>query len=244
MEHQQAQDVQSKAKSFLQAKWFPGAIATLALVISIGGHGFTAFNSVGYAEMSNKIDNLQSRLSMTERADGNQDHLIQALQGEVVKQARAIQSLQGEIAAMRKTHAEQSADAKPTSSGFEAVRQEGLKNAELGKREKQPKANGVNARFDELIRSRMKPYYEQPPRRPGPEHMEDDDLVVLQFAVDRRGTILDVQVANTSGQMEFDNNALKAALRMNAIPEISRLNEEAYAQVKVFRLAVTPGQMK
>jgi len=244
MEQQQAQDVQSKAKSFLQAKWFPGAIATLALAISIGGHAFTALNSVGYAKMSNKLDNLESLQGMTERADTNLDHLIQALQGEVVKQARAIQSLHGEIAALRKTHAEQSADAKSKPSGFEAIRQEGLRNAELGKREKQPLANGVNPRFDELIRTRMKPYYEQPPRRPGPERMDDDDLVVLQFAVDRQGTILDVQVANTSGQMEFDNNALKAALRMNAIPEISRLNDEAYAQLKVFRLAVTPGQMK
>lgn len=244
MEQQQGQDVQSKAKSFLQAKWFPSAIASLALAIAIGGHAFTAINSVGFAKMSNKIDNLESFQGLTERADGNQDRLIQTLQGEVVKQARTIQSLQSELAEMRREQTEHKSDTKSKPAGFEAVNQEALKGAERAKQEQRPLANGVNPRFDQLIRSRMKPQWEEPPRRPGAESMDDEDVVVLQFAVDRQGTLLDVQVANTSGQIEFDNSAVKAALRMNAIPEIARLNDEAYAQVKVFRLSITPGQMK
>jgi TonB family protein len=74
--------------------------------------------------------------------------------------------------------------------------------------------------------------------------VDDEDTVVLQFSVDRKGWVTDVQVANTSGVIEFDNSAIKAALRMNTIPEIARLNDQAYAQIKVFRLAITPLDMK
>ena len=52
MEQDQALEIQSKAKSFFKAKWFPTAASSLALVIAIGGHAFTAINSVGYVAVS------------------------------------------------------------------------------------------------------------------------------------------------------------------------------------------------
>lgn len=243
MEQQQGQDVQSKAKAYLQAKWLPGAVAVLALVIAIGGHAFTAINSIGFAKMSNKIDSLESFQTSTEKADGNQDRLLQGLQGEVVKQVRTIQALQAELAELRQAQAEHKTDTKAKPAGFDAVNQEAVRAASLAKKEQRPLANGVNPRFDQLIRSRMKPYWEAPPRRPGAEGMDDEDVVVLQFALDRQGNILDVQVANTSGQIEYDNSVVKAALRMAAIPEIARLTDEAFAQVKAFRLSIAPGQL-
>ena len=51
MEQDQALEIQSKAKSFFKAKWFPTAASSLALVIAIGGHAFTAINSVGYLSL-------------------------------------------------------------------------------------------------------------------------------------------------------------------------------------------------
>lgn len=243
MEQQHSVDNMAKAKSFLQAKWFPGTIASLALVISIGGHTFTAINSVGYAKMSNKIDNLESFQGVTERADGKQDHALQALQSELTKQQRLVQSLVAEIKDLRSLKSEARTDTK-VPSGFEAVNQEARSQEAAAKTEQQPLQNGVNERFDSLVRSRMKQHWEAPPVRPGREHVDDEDTVVLQFAVDRNGWVTDVQVANTSGVIEFDNSAVKAALRMNSIPEIARLSVQAYAQIKVFRLAVAPQHMK
>ncbi|HBO7921181.1 TPA: energy transducer TonB, partial [Pseudomonas aeruginosa] len=101
-----------------------------------------------------------------------------------------------------------------------------------------------NERFDNLVRTRMKQHWEAPPVRPGREHVDDEDTVVLQFIVDRQGWISDVQVANSSGIVEFDNSAVKAALRMNSIPEIGRLSDQAYLQIKAFRLAISPVHMK
>lgn len=243
MEQQQSPDNLTKAKSFLQAKWFPGAIASLALVISIGGHTFTAFNSVGLAKISNSIDNLEAFRGVTERADGSQDHALQALQGELTKQQRTIQSLQNEVKELRTLKTEAKAESK-MPSGFEAVNEEARRQEAAAKTEQQPLKNGVNERFDNLVRTRMKQHWEAPPVRPGREHVDDEDTVVLQFIVDRQGWISDVQVANSSGIVEFDNSAVKAALRMNSIPEIGRLSDQAYLQIKAFRLTISPVHMK
>ncbi|MEX6780176.1 TonB family protein [Pseudomonas aeruginosa] len=243
MEQQQSPDNLTKAKSFLQAKWFPGAIASLALVISIGGHTFTAFNSVGLARMSNSIGNLEAFQGVTERADGNQDHALQALQAELAKQQRSVLSLQAEVKELRSLKAEVKSDNK-MPSGFEAVNEEARRQEAAAKNEQQPLQNGVNERFDNLVRTRMKQHWEAPPVRPGREHVDDEDSVVLQFTVDRQGWISDVQIANSSGIVEFDNSVVKAALRMNAIPEIGRLSDQAYLQIKAFRLAISPPHMK
>lgn len=243
MEQQQSPDNLTKTKSFLQAKWFPVAIASLALVISIGGHTFTAVNSVELAKMSNSIDNLEAFRGVTERADGGQDHALQALQAELTKQQRTIQSLQNEVKELRSLKTKVKSDSKmPT--GFEAVNEEARRQEAAAKAEQQPLKNGVSDRFDNLVRTRMKQHWEAPPVRPGREHVDDEDTVVLQFTVDRQGWITDVQVANTSGVIEFDNSAVKAALRMNSIPEIGRLSDEAYLQIKAFRLAINPLHMK
>lgn len=244
MEQHETLETQSKAKSFFKAQWFPTAAASLALVISIGGHAFTAINTVGYVKSANKVENLEAFQAATQRVDGGQDRAIQTLNAEVGKLIRTNQSLQTEVAELRQAVAAAKTDSKSTPAGFDAVNQEALQRAQQAKKEQRPLPNGVNERFDNLVRTRMVPFFEQPPRRPGAESMDDEDIVVLQFAVDRTGLLTDVQVANTSGQIEFDNSAVKAALRMNAIPEIGRLNDQAYAQVKVFRLAITPGQMK
>lgn len=244
MEQHQTLETQSKVKSFFKAQWFPTAASSLALVISIGGHAFTAINTVGYVKSANKVENLEAFQAATQRVDGGQDRAIQALNAEVGKLIRTNQSLQTETAELRQALVAAKTDSKSTPAGFDAVNQEALQRAQQAKKEQRPLPNGVNERFDNLVRTRMQPFFEQPPRRPGAESMDDEDVVVLQFAVDRTGLLTDVQVANTSGQIEFDNSAVKAALRMNAIPEIGRLNDQAYAQVKVFRLAITPGQMK
>nr|CEK42137.1 hypothetical protein PQBR57_0184 [Pseudomonas fluorescens SBW25] len=237
-------EIQSRAKAFFKAKWFPSAVSALALVIAIGGHGFTALNSVGYVKSANRIESLEAAQAATQRADGSQDRAIQVLNAEQSKSQRAIQILQAENAELRKQLAEPHSQSKSAPAGFEPVNREALQRAEIAKKENRPLANGVNERFDNLVRTRMQPFFEEPPRRPGAESMDDEDVVVLQFAVDRAGMISDVQVANTSGQIEFDNSAVKAALRMGSIPEIARLNDQAYAQVKAFRLAINPAQMK
>lgn len=244
MEQHQVLEIQSRAKSFFKAKWFPTAASSLALVISIGGHAFTAFNSVGYVKLANNIESLEAFKEATQGADGSQDREIQGLKSEVGKLLRTVQVLQTENAEMRQAQTASRADSKATPVGFDAVNKEAMQRAELARKEQRPLPNGVNERFDNLVRSRMQPFFEAPPRRPGAESMDDEDVVVLQFAVNRTGLLTDVQVANTSGQIEFDNSAVKAALRMNAIPEIARLNDQAYAQVKAFRLAISPGQMK
>lgn len=244
MEQDQALEVQSKAKSFFKAKWFPTAASSLALVIAIGGHAFTAINSIGYVESANKIESLEAFQAATQRADGSQDRAIQALSAEMAKVVRTVQALQSEVAELKTAQREPATESKSTPAGFDSVNQEALQHAQLAQKEQRPLPNGVNERFDNLVRTRMQPNFEEPPRRPGAESMDDDDVVVLQIAVDRGGQLTDVQVANTSGQIEFDNSAVKAALRMGAIPEIGRLNDQAYAKVRVFRLAITPGQMK
>ena len=90
MEQDQALEIQSKAKSFFKAKWFPTAASSLALVIAIGGHAFTAINSVGYVESANKIDSLEAFQAATQRADGSQDRAIQALNAEMAKVVRTV----------------------------------------------------------------------------------------------------------------------------------------------------------
>lgn len=245
MEQQQGLDnAESKAKSFLQAKWFPTTISILALIISIGGHAFTATNSVGYVTLANKIRSLETAQELTQRTDGTQDRAVQILNSELAKHVRAIQILQEDYAQLRKAQTEKKSDSTDVPTGNKSVREEAQRQAETARVEKQPKANGVNERFDSLIRSRMKPHWDQLPTRTGDEKIDDDDMVVLQFQVDRQGTVQDVQVANSSGQMELDNSAVKAALRMNVIPEIAGLNDQAYAQIRVFRLSITPAQMK
>lgn len=242
MEQQQDQGVQSRAKAFLRAKWLPLATAVLALAIAIGGHAFTAGLSVGFAKMLNKIESLEAFQSSTENADGNQDRQLQALQSELVKQVRTIQSLQLEVAELRKLESERRSESNAKPAGFDAAHREGSRAASLAIKQR-PVAVGVNPRFDQLIRSRMKPFWELPPRQAGAEGIAGEDMVVLQFDLDRQGSIVDVQVANTSGQSEYDKSVVAAAKRMGAIPEIAGLTDEAFAQVKAFRLSITPNQL-
>ena len=244
MEQQQTLVTKAKVKSFFKAQWFPSAVASLALVISIGGHAFTAFNSVGFVESANKIEGLEAFQATTQRVDGAQDRAIQTLSAELGKLTRTLQLLQAENAELRQSQKDSKTGSKSLPSGFEAVKQQAMQNAQLAKKEQHPLSNGVNERFDKLVRTRMQPFFEIAPTRPGAESVDDDDVVVLQLAVDRTGRLTDVQVASTSGQIEFDNGAVKAALRMNTIPEIGRLNDQTYSQVKVFRLSITPDQMK
>lgn len=243
MEQHQTLEIQSKAKAFFQAKWFPTAAASLALVISIGGHAFTAFNSVGYVTSANKIESLEAFQATTQQVDGGQDRALQALNAELGKAVRSVQSLQTEIAELRQAQIAAKPEPKPTQARLDAVNQEALQHARQAKNEQRLHTIGVNERFDNLVRTRMQQFFVVPPHQPGAESLESDDVVVLQFAVDRTGLLTAVQVAISSGQIEFDNSAVKAALRMSAIPEIGRLNDQVYAQIKVFRLAITPSQM-
>ena len=69
MEQQKVLEAKTKAKSLLQAKWFPGAIASVALVIAIGGHAFTGWNSVGLAKLWNQVEGLEAFKLLTQRSD-------------------------------------------------------------------------------------------------------------------------------------------------------------------------------
>lgn len=242
MSQQQALDAQARARSLLQAKWFPGAIASLALVIAIGGHAFTAFNSVGYATMANKIDSIQASLITTARVDRNQDVAVQALQADLAKALRQNQAMHSDIEQLKQYQAEHKAEIRKVADAQEA--QEAQIQAEHTKAEQRLKKTGVNERFDALIRTRMKPHWEAPVRAPGAEPVKDNVVAVIEFTVDRQGQVTDVQVATTSGEADFDASAVKAGERMAVIPEIPRLNDLAYSQIKVFRLSVTPAAFK
>ncbi|MPQ69372.1 energy transducer TonB [Pseudomonas sp. MWU12-2323] len=242
MEQQKVLDAQTKAKSLLQAKWFPGAIASVALVIAIGGHAFTGWNSVSLAKLWNQVEGLEAFKLTTQRSDSNQDRAIQVLQADLRNLQRVNQQLQTDVADLRKSIAEQKRYTKQTPADVESVNQGTKSSGEAVSSEKHPLPIGVNERFDNLIRSRMKPYWEAPPRRAG-EEGGSDDTVVIQFRVDRQGSITEVQVVSTSGQMELDNSAVKAALKMGSIPEIAHLNNQAYAQVQNFRLSITSSSM-
>ena len=214
------------------------SIASVALVIAIGGHAFTGWNSVGLAKLWNQVEGLEAFKLLTQRSDGNQDRAIQALQAELRNQQRANQQLQTDMADLRKSIAELKLESKQAQAGMESVNQEAMRSSEAAKFEKRSLPSGVNERFDSLIRSRMKPYWEAPARRPG-----EESVVVIQFRVDRQGSIMEVQVANTSGQPDYDNSAVKAALKMGSIPEVANLNNQAYAQVQNFRLSITSSSM-
>ncbi|MFL1449434.1 energy transducer TonB [Pseudomonas tritici] len=245
MDRNNGQDTtDDKVKSFTQGKWFPVAIAGLALAISIGGHTFTAFNSVGFVTASNKIDSIESTLSQTVQANDTQDRAIQTLHAQLTKALTDIQLQNDVIAKLRKNASESKHDSTALPAGYKSVREEAVRQTKAAEGETAPLVNGVNKRFDTLIRSRMKPHFDPLPVRVGEDKIDDDDMVVLQFQVDRQGAIQDVQVASSSGQIELDNSAVKAALRMNSIPEIAGLNDQAYAQVRNFRLGITPSHMR
>ena len=244
MEQQQTLETKAKVKSFFKAQWFPSAVASLALVISIGGHAFTAFNSVGFVESATKIEGLEAFQATTQQVDGAQDRAIQSMSAELGTLSRIVHALQAENAVLRQSQIDSKKGSKSTPSGSDAIKKQALQNAQFAKKEQHPLPNGVNERFDSLVRKRMQPFFEIVPTRPGAESLDDDDVVVLQIAVDRTGRLTDVQVASTSGQIEFDNSAVKAALRMSTIPEIGSLNDQTYSQVKAFRLSITQDQMK
>lgn len=235
---------EAKVKSFVQGKWFPVALAGLALAVSFGGHAFTASNAVGFVTASNKIESLETSLAQANASNDAQDRAIQTLQSHLNKASADVQQLNQRLEKLAaEARTAKSSDGE-LPAGYKSVREEAFRQAEAAQAEKQPLANGVNERFDTLIRSRMKPHWDQFPARVGEDKIDDEDMVVLQFQVDRQGLIQDVQVANTSGQIELDNSAVKAALRMNSIPEIAGLNDQAYAQIRNFRLAITPAHMK
>jgi TonB family protein len=243
MEHQTVLDAEARAKSFLQAKWFPGAIAAVALIIAIGGHTFTGWNSVNLAKMNNQVDGLEAFKATSQSSDSNQDRAIQGLQTDARNLQRTVQQLQAEVAELRKASTAQKRESRPAPATVEALDPVAVKQAEKFKAEETPLPTSVNERFDNLIRSRMKPYWEAPAVRPGEEAVNDKTMAILQFRVDRQGAVTDVQVANTSGHIEFDNAAIKAALKMDSIPEIAGLNNQAYAHVQNFRLAVSLASM-
>lgn len=224
---------------FLKAKWFPTAIASLALVISIGGHTFTGFNTVNLAEVSNKVDGLESFKHTAESAGGNRDRALQVLNAETLRQKRVIEALQVENRRLASMTSDKSGSDASTGSGFKATQNQAANDSQLAQRETKPLPNGVNESFDELVIKRMKPHWESPPTRPG-EKTESDDVVVLGFQLARNGRIQNVQVANTSGMIEFDTSVMKAALRMQEIPEVARMSDGSYAHVANFRLAFSP----
>ena len=234
---------EAQPKSFLKAKWFPVAASSLALVIAIGGHAFTALNSVQVANHGNRIDGLEAFKQTTETASGGRDREFQTLQAEVGRLQRQSDEQRAEIAQL-KTTKPQTVDKSELPAGFAPVNEQAQRQSELAKAETKPLPNGVSAKFDSVIRARMKPFWEQPPVRRGGEYMDAEDIVVLQFQVERNGYIRNVVVANTSGQIEFDNAAVKAALRMGEIPEIASLSDQNYQRVAQFRISFNQDSFK
>jgi TonB family protein len=230
-------------KSFLKAKWYPVAASTLALVIAIGGHAFTAFNSVQVANHGNRIDGLEAFKLTTENAYGGRDREFQALQAELGRLQRQGDEQRAEIAQL-KAIKPSTVDKSEKAAASTQENEKAQHQSESAKTETKPLPNGVSPKFDSVIRDRMKPYWEQPPALHGGENMDAEDIVILQFKVERNGFISNVGVANTSGQIEFDNAAVKAALRMAQIPEIARLNDQSYQRVSQFRIAFNQDSFK
>lgn len=238
----QQQQANEKGQSFLQAKWFSPAIATLALVIAIGGHAFTAINTVGTVGLSTKLSTLETLPLMMQESDTKQDQAIRALQAEIsnlsgvlAAQQRKIAALEGNVKSVAQTS---------VNGEYKALNETALAQREASETEKQPLKNGVNQQFDNLVRNRIKANWIQPPVRTDEERADDEDIVVLLFAVERNGWITDVSIANTSGVMDFDNAVIEAALRTSSIPEIARASDQVYSQVKTFRLEVSPAHMR
>lgn len=152
---------EAQPKSFLKAKWFPVAASSLALVIAIGGHAFTALNSVQVANHGNRIDGLEAFKQTTETASGGRDREFQTLQAEVGRLQRQSDEQRAEIAQL-KTTKPQTVDKSELPAGFAPVNEQAQRQSELAKAETKPLPNGVSAKFDSVIRARMKPFWEQP----------------------------------------------------------------------------------
>jgi TonB family protein len=245
MEHQTVLDAEARAKSFLQAKWFPGAIAVVSLVIAIGGHAFTGWNSVSVAKMKNQVNGLEVFKTTTQSSDSNQDRAIQILQTDDRNLLRAVQQMQVQIAELSKANAElrRERDTKTAQAETQPLDSVAQKPFSATESDSIPLPTSVNERFDSLIRSRMKPFWVVPVTQPGEQPVDNKTMVILQFRVDRQGAVTEVLIANPSGHSEFDIAAVNAALKMNSIPEVAGLNNRAYAHVQTFRLAVSPASM-
>ncbi|MCF5381915.1 hypothetical protein GIW05_00060 [Pseudomonas syringae] len=246
MEQQKVSDAHARAMSFLQAKWFPGALSAVALVIAFGGHVFTASNSVGVAKLSNLLEGLQAFKIATQRSDGAQDRAIQSAQTELRNQQRINQQLQDQVTELKTFVQEQKLaaqlESQKATEAAEKVKESEHK-AELTKAKPLPLPIGVNERFDTLIRARMKLHWEAPASIAGAESSEKHAVAGLVIRVDRQGTITDVQVGTTSGYNEFDISAMSAALKLRLIPEIAGLNELAFSKVQLFKLWVSPASL-
>lgn len=228
----------------LQAKWFPLVLSGLALTISIGGHAFTSNNTVNITELINKVTALNDFRDMADEGNSRRDRQIQALRSEQVRQQEVIKALQAELEQAKASSVSSTGSAAALPAASQSLFDEAQRQAAMSRTETEPLANGVNSDFDRSVRRAMKPHYIAPPARQG-ERVEDDDMVVLQFQVDRSGNIRDVQVANTSGFVEYDNAVVKAALRLQRIPEVASMSVEAYKQIaRNFRLAVMPMHLR
>ena len=229
--------------SFLKARWMPITISVLALVIALGGHGFTVFNTVSTTELNTKLDGLEAFKTRTENDDSARDKRIQLLQTELIRQRRVISELETTVRELKTSLAGKESSGSALPPGFEAAQERAKTEEALAANETNPQPNGVSQAFDDLVIQRMKPYWEAPPTRQG-EKTDDEDLVVLHFKLRRDGRLTDVNIANTSGMIEFDNSVLKAALRMQSIPEVARMSDASFARVASFRLEFSPNMLK
>lgn len=231
----------AESRSFLQANWFPGAIASLALVVAIGGHAFTGLNSVQLTELQNNVMGLEGSQTAQQAGDNSRDHTLRTLEAELLRHRRAIITLREELAALKsKPSSESDADRERQADRGAPV--ETSDGAPAAQGVAQPLPNGVSAVFDDLVRSRLKRHWEG--ARGTNERIWDDDVVVLEFRLRRDGSVQYVEIADTSGTIEFDNSVLKAALRMGAVPEVARMTDESYKKVATFQLAVNPVSLR
>lgn len=234
---------QAAATTFLQAKWFPATVALVSLAISIGGHTFTRFHSIALAEQQNNVSALTADMASTQQADVTQDRALQTLYAELQRQRQQIAALQSQLSKHQHSDPTGSGSSAQLPAGFEAVQAQAEQEEAMAANEQAPLPNGVSENFDALVAQRMKPHWEAPPKRSG-EKTDDEDVVVLQFQLERNGRIRDVQIANTSGMIEFDNSVIKAALRMREIPEVASMSDESYRNVANFRMAFSPNALR
>lgn len=223
---------QAKSKTpFHKTILFPQLLSALALAIALGGHAFTAANSVSLARLNNVVDGLVFSKSTSQEESSQRDRTLQSLQAEIERNAGVISDLRMQVAALDAFAKDAKAKAQKTEVESKAVKGSSDDAVTVG----------VSPQFDSAIRARLIQQWKAPTVDRN-LMVDEDGLTVMQFSLSREGIIRDVRVTNSSGQPEFDAALVAAAKRVAAIPEVARMTNEHYARVSLFHIAIYPAQ--
>lgn len=241
-------ELEKQDSSFFNARWFPSAVAGLALVIAIGGHGFTALNSQSAAKLNSEVQDLKEFRQSTINVDGLQDRNLQTLKNELVRQRRAIQTLETKISELERD--DKAGSGSNSSAGIvrPVAPERKPELARLHRQSEQQFAghqsqDGATVQqFTSALRQAIKSQYVSPAWEQGAK-FDYDDVVVLQLTFARDGYIHNADVAVPSGMDEFDKAVLKAVLTLNRFPAVAGLEQSDYLRVARFQIGISPAQM-